>query len=136
MQWDSGPNAGFCPPHVQPWLPLAPDYQQVNVARELEVHSSMLSMTRRVLELRRETAALNIGSYRAIGSTDQNCFLFLREHEDVRRLVALNFSAGDQQVPLDGYRGSILVSTHVDREDEECAGELSLRPYEGVILRV
>src|SRR5690606_1763307 len=29
MQWDDSPNAGFCPPDVQPWLPVAPDYEQV-----------------------------------------------------------------------------------------------------------
>ena len=23
IQWDSSPNAGFCPPEVEPWLPVA-----------------------------------------------------------------------------------------------------------------
>src|SRR5262249_30244917 len=32
MQWDGGPNAGFCPPGVEPWLPVAPDYRERNVA--------------------------------------------------------------------------------------------------------
>ena len=31
MQWDSSPNAGFCPPGTEPWLPLPADYQQINV---------------------------------------------------------------------------------------------------------
>ena len=25
MQWDASPHAGFCPPGVEPWLPVAPD---------------------------------------------------------------------------------------------------------------
>ena len=36
MQWDDGPTAGFCPVNVAPWLPLAADSQQVNVAVERE----------------------------------------------------------------------------------------------------
>src|SRR5258708_16244458 len=25
MQWDDGPNSRFCPPPLDPWLPLSPD---------------------------------------------------------------------------------------------------------------
>ena len=34
MQWDASANAGFSPAGVQPWLPVNPDYVQVNVAQE------------------------------------------------------------------------------------------------------
>ncbi len=33
MQWDAGPNAGFCPAGSEPWLPPAPDWPQVNGGR-------------------------------------------------------------------------------------------------------
>lgn len=44
MQWDSSPNAGFCSPTVKPWLPIADDYKQVNVAAQRDDRHSMLSL--------------------------------------------------------------------------------------------
>jgi hypothetical protein len=36
MQWDASPNAGFCAPDVEPWLPVADDYRTYNAATESE----------------------------------------------------------------------------------------------------
>ncbi len=36
MQWSAEPNAGFCPEGVEPWLPVASDYREVNVAVQAE----------------------------------------------------------------------------------------------------
>ncbi len=62
MQWDSSPNAGFCPPEVQPWLPVASDYQTYNVAVEQQDMHSFLALVRALLTLRRSSPALNVGS--------------------------------------------------------------------------
>ena len=35
MQWDGSANAGFCPPGAEPWLPVAPDHDRVNVEVEM-----------------------------------------------------------------------------------------------------
>ena len=40
---------GQPPPNVDPWLPVAPDYQQVNVVVEREEATSMLTLTRALL---------------------------------------------------------------------------------------
>src|SRR5204863_4068167 len=61
MQWDTSPHAGFCPPDTEPWLPVAPDYQQVNVAVEREETSSILALTRTLLAHQRSRPALNRG---------------------------------------------------------------------------
>ena len=68
MQWDAGPSAGFCPADAEPWLPLAPDYRQVNVAAQHADPRSTLALTRRLLALRRASPALALGSYRPLGS--------------------------------------------------------------------
>src|SRR5688500_7530759 len=61
MQWDDGPNAGFAPPGATPWLPLAEDYRTVNVARQREDPKSLLTLYRRLIQLRRAEAALSVG---------------------------------------------------------------------------
>ena len=43
MRWEAGPGAGFCPPEVEPWLPIGPDAERINVAAQAEDPDSMLS---------------------------------------------------------------------------------------------
>ena len=64
MPWDGTANGGFCAPDVVPWLPLAPGHGLRNVASQGEDPASMLSMTRRLIRLRREHPALAEGVHR------------------------------------------------------------------------
>jgi alpha-glucosidase len=132
MQWDAGPNAGFCDADVAPWLPIAGDHDRVNVESELRDPTSMLSMTCRLLRMRRASPALTIGTYRPL-DIDADCFVYLREHGDERRLIALNFSNEEAAIPLE-QPGTIIFSSHDGREGERCTDMLSLHAYEGVIL--
>jgi alpha-glucosidase len=137
MQWDAGPHAGFCSADVLPWLPLAPDYQQVNVAVEREDARSQLSLTRALLTLRRGMPALSNGPYIALESRAEHCFVYLREHEKQRLVVALNFSAEAQTVRLPEYgRGRILLSTFLDREEQVDLTALDLRSHEGCVIEL
>jgi alpha-glucosidase len=137
MQWDTSPNAGFCPPGVEPWLPIAADFQRMNVAVESEDSHSMLSLTQALLGLRRSTPALSRGSYQPLGTASPDRFVFLREHDGVRCLVALNFSDSGQTVAAPQLgSGSIVLSTHLDRRGEVRVALLELRPNEGCIVRL
>ena len=62
MQWDGGPNAGFCPPGVRPWLPVNPDHVTVNVADETADPDSLLALYRTLSRVRRASAALHRGT--------------------------------------------------------------------------
>jgi alpha-glucosidase len=137
MQWDSSPNAGFCPPGTEPWLPIPADYQQINVAVEREDPHSLLILTRRLIELRRSRPALSIGSYRAIDGVPDGCFVYLRQSGDQHYLIALNFSAQEQivKVPEMG-NGHILLSTYLDRSEPVDLAFLRLRSEEGCVLKV
>jgi alpha-glucosidase len=134
MQWDAGPNAGFCPPGVEPWLPLADDYGAINVATELAESRSMLALTRALLALRRAHPALSGGSYEPLDGVPEDCFVYAREAENERFLVALNFGAEERLIELPiGNPGRIVVSTLMDRA-ERVGGEVRLRPQEGCIV--
>jgi glycosidase len=139
MPWANVPNAGFCPPGVEPWLPITPDLAQVNVATQLHDPSSMLALTRRLLAFRRGSPALTVGSYRSVdwpGATDDG-FLFLREAEGQRLLVALNFSDRPHRIAVpDGQRVTPVLSTHPNGVEAGAAQALALRPSEGCIFEV
>jgi alpha-glucosidase len=135
MQWDGSPNAGFCPPTVEPWLPIPADYQQLNVAIEREDPHSMLTLTRTLLEIRRTNAALSVGSYSAVENVPEDCFVYLRQFESQRYLIALNFSSQVQTASLAASgAGQLILSTYLDRQGLIDLTAVCLRGNEGCLI--
>ncbi len=134
MQWIGGPGAGFT--IGDPWLPLASNCEEVNVARQQIEPRSMLSLYRALIALRREEPALSIGSYTPL-PCDGHLLCFAREHGGRRLVVALNLGSAPARAALPGApRARILLSTHMDREEEVSTGDVALRADEGVVLRI
>src|SRR5205823_6133070 len=120
-----------------PWLPLAADYQQINMAVEREDARSQLALTRALLSLRRTKPALHSGSYQALASRSKHCFAYLREQGEQRMLIALNFSAEAQVVRIPEVgQGRLLLSTSLDREEQVNLAALALRSHEGCIIEL
>src|SRR5262249_38059078 len=136
MPWDGTANGGFCPPEALPWLPLGGDVGEVNVATQLADPRSMLSLTRRLLALRRASPALPVGRYQPLEGAwlPDDCFVYLREADAERVLVALSFSDGERQLRLPDGDGELLVSTYLDREGPVDGRSLSLRAAEGCVI--
>jgi alpha-glucosidase len=140
MQWDDSVNAGFAAPSVDDlWLPLAPDYKEKNVARELEDPRSFLNYYRKLVATRKASPALVVGDYRSLttnpAETMENCFIYERQAEGQRMIVALNFSGQEQKLSLSGMgKGRIILSTMMDREDEVDLSNFTLRANEGCII--
>jgi alpha-glucosidase len=134
MQWDDGPHAGFAPPSApELWLPLAPDAAHVNVKCQLADPGSLLNLYRRLLAYRRTRPALQSGSYQAVPGMARDCYVFWRQSHDQRLLIALNFSAQEQELALPEDAGYLVLSTYLDRE-ERAGRALRLRASEGVLL--
>jgi alpha-glucosidase len=135
MQWDAGPNAGFCGEGVEPWLPVAEDHAGVNAAQR-EDPRSVLSLFRRLAALRRELSALAVGSYCPLGAGSGEVFAYLREHGGQRALVALNFGTAARRLDLSaaGARGELLCSTGMNREGALDLRSVDLGAYEGLVV--
>src|SRR5215216_5012638 len=94
MQWDDSVNAGFAAHDVADlWLPLAPDYKEKNVARELEDPRSFLNYYRTLLATRKDSPALVVGDYRSLevnpAEAKETCFVYERQADAQRLIVAL-----------------------------------------------
>jgi alpha-glucosidase len=134
MQWTGDPNAGFCAPSVEPWLPVAIDYGQVNVAAQrLESHS-MLTFTQTLIHLRRTMPALRLGSYQSVRAVPEGCFVYLRAWGEQRCVVTLNFTEEAQSIQTVLGKGKILLSTHSDREGVVDLASFRLRGHEGCLI--
>ena len=133
MQWDDTLHGGFST--AEPWLPLSGDYCVVNVATQLREPNSMLMLYRRLLALRAAHAALATGDYWPVAMTG-DLLAYLRRSEGEGFMVALNLGNEPYALSLArlGMAGRVILSTHLDREDERACTEQSLRGNEGVII--
>jgi alpha-glucosidase len=135
MQWDTSPHAGFG--DHEPWLPIAADADQINAAVEDRDRGSILSLYRRLLELRRQHAALSIGGYQAVAARGA-VLAYVRHTHDERLLVVTNLGAESAEFGLQsmGRAHSVLLSTYSEGKPDITDGILALRPDEGVIIEL
>ena len=133
MQWDASPNGGFTSAYATPWLPMAADAAEVNVAGQAEDPDSLLTLTRRLIALRREHPVLRTGDFERFGPTPDGTFAFRRVSSDGRLTVALNLTGSATSVP-DAGPGRVLVGTHRDRDGARVDEAIELRPDEGIVL--
>src|SRR5262245_13673231 len=134
MQWDGSPYTGFST--VEPWLPVAENYLTENVDNERSDRASIYTLHRRLLQLRRSSPALTLGSYHPIAATG-DLLLYIRQHARQRLLVALNLGGepavvASKEAP---WRGKVILSTFADRK-EAVDGELALRGNEGAVVEL
>jgi alpha-glucosidase len=133
MQWDASPGAGFTT--GRPWLPLTPDHDTRNVVMQREDPDSMLNLTHALIALRRSSAALSIGSFHLLGAQG-DVLAYERRAEDERYIVVLNLSRREETWELpENVTGEIVLSTRAGGVDQDVAGEIRLRPDEGVVIR-
>jgi alpha-glucosidase len=135
MQWSGDEHAGFS--KGNPWLPIANNYYTVNVARECDQPSSILTLYHRLIELRRAEPALSVGEFAPLPATD-DLIAYVRKLNERRLLIVLNLSARAQSFSLSELqcRGSLLLTTHLDHDQEEVLDKIELRPDEGLIIEL
>ena len=135
MQWDPTETAGFS--EADPadlWLPLTSDRRSANVETQSADPTSILTLYRRLLALRRRCAALHRGAYRTIDAIPAEVFAFVRSLDGERVAVVLNFSSSEVRFKHDLVDGSEpLLSTRLQEPDIDGA-VLTLHAAEGVVL--
>lgn len=123
MPWSAAAFAGFST--SEPWLPLNPDWPTRNVAAQSDDPTSMLSLYRRLLALRRATPALTTGAMVLI-DVPAGVLAYRRSADGEDRTILLNLT--DRPVAVD-WTGDVLLSTL-----DTPANPGRLAPNEGLIL--
>jgi alpha-glucosidase len=133
MQWNSESGAGFTTGN--PWLPIPAELDGRTVAAQSDDPRSILSLYRRLLETRRRIPALRVGGQSRVERSEP-FIAYLRHHDGERVLVLLNLSdAGhDFDFSTHGESGTVILSTCLDREDENAAGSAHVRAHEGILI--
>jgi alpha-glucosidase len=134
MPWGGGPNGGFS--RGTPWIRMAPDVKTRNVAVQENDPSSVLSAYRRLLWLRRQHPALQVGAYRELEPRPRHVYAFERATPEETMAVAVNFSTRPTKVRLKtGRSWSVAFDTHELPQDDLAGGDLlTLAPRQAIIL--
>ncbi len=143
MQWGPGTHAEFS--STEPWLPVAPGHERINVKNMEEDPDSLLHCYRRFLHLRRQRPALNSGSLALVEekSLPKELLAYTRRRNDDLLLVVLNMSGKRVSMGLPKPFGTVVASTRAGREgatleasQKNCKTQktVELWPWEGIIF--
>lgn len=143
IPWDASSYAGFS--SVDPWLPLNEDWQVRNVATQDQDPSSILSLYRSLLLLRRSHQALSIGDFAFRDGAD-DVLAYLRKHDGENLLIVLNLSHHprplllSKMLPINTSVAEVLASTLLPSTVGATHPALSSRGHlaadEGLVLRL
>ena len=104
LQWSGEANAGFTT--GTPWRPPNGDYQTKNIADQSADSNSLLSLYRRLIHIRNNHAALRVGAYYAINTSNPAVFANLRVSREEAILVLTNLGSK----PISDYTLSLETS--------------------------
>ena len=131
MQWDAGENAGFTA--GTPWFKINPRYKEINVEESLKDPDSVFHYYQELIRLRHEQDILTEGSYRLLLPEDGQMFVYEREHQGKRWLVAANLS--DEPVEAERLKGILYEGyASVIQNYPVLMEQQVIRPYEAFIV--
>jgi alpha-glucosidase len=136
FQWSDEQYAGFS--RVVPWLPVAEGHATCNVKTQFDDPHSVMRLYCQLIQLRKNTPALNRGHYQPLDNTSEHCFVYQREYQEQKYLVILNFSDVIQNPRFQSEQktGELVLSTELDRKGTVNLESIQLRPNEGVIVKL
>jgi glycosidase len=90
MPWNGGTCGGFNE-GAAPWIPLYPQYKDINVEADKSSEKSVFRYYKELLALRRESAVLRRGTFEDITGEAETHFLYSRKYEGEEIIVLCNF---------------------------------------------
>lgn len=133
MQWDSTPNADFTT--GEPWLPLANDYEEINVRVQAADPHSTLSFYKQLIRLRRDLTVLHNGSFLFVDNLAEGVLAYIREATRQQLLIAINFSNQTKEVDISRVASTSQTLLSTDFVMHEGTAFI-LQPHEGVLLQI
>ena len=135
MQWTNSSFAGFS--DSQPWLPVNENRDKLNVVAELTDSSSMLSLYRRLINLRKNNAVLRHGNFEKINVNNGYILAYRLSLDDSTAYVLVNFADQPQTIKLPTANFSRHLSSLTDRNHHSghlIDGNVSLDGFEAIVF--
>lgn len=138
MQWDSSPNAGFAPPGVDPWLPIAGNFHETNVAVQQANPHSTFKFYQTLIKFRRTLPALRDGTIAFVDGTPDDVVAYLRQYEGQRLLVIINFTNKEFTFDLSklARQVALLLSSEFSPREALMPEQVVIKAHESLLLQL
>lgn len=136
MQWDDSKYAGFS--STKPWMPVNPDYKQVNVKQALSDYTSIWQYYKKLFELRKNSKyreTIIYGDINFLDLDNEEHIIYNRFDKHYNLLMIHSFSLNDQTIDLSIYKHLKIVLTN-DQDQTIMNKKLLLKPYGAMVLEV
>ncbi len=145
MQWSGDEHAGFT--DGEPWIPVNPNHDEVNVAAEKAAANSVLAYYRDLIDLRHDTDVLVYGRFDLLDPDHESVFAYTRTLETdgsdpapthPRALVVLHADGGRSRFEPPAHLASIPADVAASNYDAEAdrLDPVELRPYEARVYLI
>ncbi|MDW3938747.1 alpha-glucosidase [Staphylococcus saprophyticus] len=132
IQWNQNKNAGFS--DHQPWFPVNPNYQQINVAEQQDNPNSILNFYKAMIQLKKSDDVYTYGKFDLVDTTNEQVFAYTRTLDDKQILIVGNLTDQITSLNMPDYMSNhsnhILLHNYKDRAINMNA----LRPFEAFVL--
>ncbi|MFD2446883.1 alpha-glucosidase [Bacillus sp. CGMCC 1.16607] len=128
MQWSAEPNAGFTT--GTPWMKVNPNYEVINVQKQEQEETSILSFYKKVIRLRKENEVFTYGVYELLQEEDARIYAYTRTGEDEKIVVISNLSNQEATFDLEELKLKQLLLNNYPVAVNEQSGSIPLKPYE------
>ena len=132
MQWNDEVNAGFS--EATPWLSVIDNYKTINVKNNLENENSIYYHYKKIIELRKQYEVIAEGTYEPMLPDHEAVYAYRRTLNNDVLIVLNNFYGKDTQVTLDLEDVKDYQCLLSNYEAKELTQQLTLRPYESVVV--
>ncbi|WP_413523239.1 glycoside hydrolase family 13 protein [Lactococcus raffinolactis] len=132
MQWDASNDAGFS--KAEPWLPVNPNYQTINVAAALADDQSIFYTYQRLIQLRKKHDLIKFGDFELINETEAEVFAYRRTYQGEKWLIVSNFSEQSNFFTFDGKVDKLIIANMTDLSLD--LNHKLLRPYEAFVVKL
>lgn len=128
MQWTDSENAGFTT--GTPWMPLNPNYHEINAEQALADPDSVFHYYRRLIHLRKTTPVIRHGDFTLLDADNEKVFSYVRRDDEHELLVVCNFTGETLAYPVPAEFGEAEMMLCND----DCHHDGTLKPYEAFML--
>jgi glucan 1,6-alpha-glucosidase len=131
MQWDASKNAGFSTSD-KTWLPVNPNYKDINVESALENSDSIFYTYQKLVELRKTQDWLIDADFELLETADK-VFAYIRKTQDSSYLVAVNLSDQEQDFYYDFDGIEVIIA---NTELKSIAEQSKLQSWDALCVKV
>ena len=131
MQWDESKNAGFSTSD-KTWLPVNPNYKDINVKSALENSDSIFYTYQKLVELRKTQDWLIDADFELLETADK-VFAYIRKTQDSSYLVAVNLSDQEQDFYYDFDGIEVIIA---NTELKSIAEQSKLQSWDALCVKV